>query len=337
MSNQTVLRWGIMGAGNIAKMFSQALLALDDHRITAVGSRSRERAADFIEQQKIPDAVACGSYEELASREDVDIVYIATIHPQHLACAKVAFAAGKHVLVEKPIAMNADEAREMVDLAKEKELFLMEGMWCRFHPVNQKVKEWIRSGRIGEINMFEANYGFVGDPENDLRLYNLELGGGALLDVGIYPLSMAAFYLDQQPVQLTGYANLDPTSGVDLDMVTMASYADGMLAKTGASVIQKYDNAARIYGSEGMIVVPSFIHPERAEIYDLGEEEDEPWVVETFTASDICNGFEFEAMAVKEAILAGQTTCEDMTGADSVEIMGQVDSLFKEWGITFGK
>jgi predicted dehydrogenase len=187
------LRWGIVGTGGIAHTFARDLVLTQNSVVSAVGSRTEESAKRFAEEFNVP--ASYGSYEELVLDPTVDVVYIATPHPMHLANASLALNAGKPVLVEKAFTMNADEARALVALARDKGLFMMEAMWTRFLPHVIKIRELIAEGAIGRVMAFEADHGkyFVEDAGH--RLYAPELGGSALLDLGIYPISFASMIM----------------------------------------------------------------------------------------------------------------------------------------------
>lgn len=336
MGNYKILRWGILGAGTIAEFFVEALSVLDDHVVTAVASRDIMKSEKFIQTNNLKSATALGSYIEMGEFENVDIVYVATINPLHLDCVSLMLEAGKHVLCEKPISMNISETKTMVDIAREKNLFLMEGVWSRFHPINIKVNSWIKDGRIGKVNRFEASQGLFGGEDKENRILNKSLGGGSLLDVGVYPLSMAQFFLSKSPIYTIGVASIDPITGVDRHFSAISYYGDDLIAVCSGSVIQKLDNTARILGSKGMVVIPNYIHPNEAHLYDLGEnEEDEPVLIETYSCSDLKNGFEFEAMGVKEALNNGQLESDIMPLGDSILVSSQITKLLNDWDIKY--
>lgn len=177
------INWGILGPGKIAHKFVQALQTIDEVKITAVGSRDKDRAEAFSRQYGIEKSY--GSYEELASDPDTDIIYVATPHPFHKECVELCLNSGKAVLCEKPFTLNARDTRELAELAREKKLFLMEAMWTRFFPVTKKVRQWLNEGAIGDLQVLRAEFGFGGEHDPKGRLLNPELGGGALLDLGI--------------------------------------------------------------------------------------------------------------------------------------------------------
>ena len=187
------VRWGILGTGAIAKQFVQALRFVPEAEVFAVGSRSRASAQEFADKKGIPRRHA--SYDDLASDPDVDVVYIATPHPFHAENATLCLEAGKAVLCEKPFCVNAAEAERVVGLARKKRLFIMEGMWTRFFPLMEEVRRLVSEGAIGEVRMLNVDFGFRADLDPASRLFDPKLGGGALLDVGVYCVSFASMIL----------------------------------------------------------------------------------------------------------------------------------------------
>ncbi|MFN8568711.1 MAG: Gfo/Idh/MocA family oxidoreductase [Kouleothrix sp.] len=186
----SIIRWGILGTGSIAGQFARGLAALDDAKLVAVGSRTAAAAAGFA--QRVGAERAHGSYAELAHDPQVDAIYIATPHPLHHANTLLCLGAGKAVLCEKPFAINAGEAAAMIDAARARGLFLMEAMWTRFLPHMLRLRELLAAGVIGELRMLQADFGFRTEFNPHSRLFDPALGGGALLDVGIYPVSLAS-------------------------------------------------------------------------------------------------------------------------------------------------
>lgn len=212
------IRWGILAPGSIAHKFVRGLELLEDAKVVAVGSRSIGRAETFAQQYGI--AKAYGSYEELASDPDIDIVYVATPHSAHKECALLCLKAGKAVLCEKPFTVNTKEAEEVIQYARESKLFLMEAMWIRYLPVIIKVREWLYKGVIGEVKMLKADFGFRIEWNPEGRLLNPALAGGALLDAGIYPVSFASMVFGKQPVEIKSMSYIG-TTGVDEQFTTL--------------------------------------------------------------------------------------------------------------------
>ena len=194
---QKKIKWGILGPGRIAHQFVQSLKCINDAEITAVGSRSIERAAEFAKEHGISRSYS--SYADLAADPDIDIVYVATLHPAHFECSMLCLKAGKAVLCEKPFTLNATETKTLIKTARAAKLFLMEAMWMRYLPAIVKLRELLTENAVGEIRMVKADFGNRTPWEPQGRLLNPELGGGALLDVGIYPVSFAAMILGANP------------------------------------------------------------------------------------------------------------------------------------------
>ena len=210
-SHTDKIRWGILSTGYIARQFAEGLSTLADARIAAVGSRKPERAAEFAERYGIPRSY--GSYEELAHDPDVDVLYIATPHRFHKDNTLLALAAGKAVLCEKPLTLNAAEAEVVVSTARQSKLFLMEGMWSRFIPAMVKAKQMVDDGTIGDVQIVASDFGFTAPFDPKSRLYDPELGGGSLLDVGIYPVSLASLILGP-PERIASMGQIGAT-GID--------------------------------------------------------------------------------------------------------------------------
>jgi predicted dehydrogenase len=246
----TGLRWGILATGWIADLFVKDLL-MTGRTVTAVGSRSQQSADRFAARFGIPKAH--GSYEALVADPNVDIVYVATPHPMHATNATMALAAGKHILVEKPFTINAAEARRIVDLATSKKLVALEAMWTRFLPHMVRIREIVASGLLGDVRSVIANHtrDLPDDPQH--RLNALELGGGALLDLGIYPISFAWDILGK-PEQITAMARFKPT-GADAEVATLFRHAGGAISVTISTSDNPGRNVASILGSKGRIEI----------------------------------------------------------------------------------
>lgn len=241
--------WGILGTGYVAQQFAQGLRFLPDAQLLAVGSRTITSAQQFAQRFSIPRVYK--SYEELVKDKDVDVVYIATPQSRHKEDCILCLEAGKAILCEKPFTINAQEAREVITLARQKQLFCMEAMWMRFLPLIQKVKSLINSGAIGEIRMLTADFGYPTEFNPENRYFNPTLGGGALLDRGIYNLSLA-FQLLGSPSQVTSQPSIGET-GVDEQSAIVLGYSQGQLAILSASLRTYLSNEAIIMGTQGKI------------------------------------------------------------------------------------
>lgn len=243
------LRWGILGTGWIAGLFAQGLRELPEARLHAVGSRSRENADAFARQYGASRAHA--SYEALVEDPDVDVVYVATPNTAHLAHCLLALEHGKPVLCEKPFTLDAAEASRVLDTARARRLFCMEGMWMRFVPVLRELESLVRSGAIGDVRMLTAQLGLPVEYDASHRLFDPKLGGGALLDLGVYPLSLALRLLGT-PTRVSSHAVFSP-SGVDEQCTVLLEFPGARQAVLTTSLCNRTPNDAAIMGTEGMI------------------------------------------------------------------------------------
>ncbi len=255
------LRWGILGTGLIAKRFAKGVKASDTGELVAVGSRSRSTAESFAKEFEIPRAYA--SYEELLADSGVDAVYVSTPHPMHAEWTIKAAEAGKHILVEKPIGMNTPEALAMIDAAREHDVFLMEAFMYRCTPQTRKIVEIVRSGVLGEIRMIHASFSYNTNAPADSRFFSQALGGGGILDVGCYPLSMARLIAGaatgkpfDEPAELKGCGHLGVT-GTDDCAVASLRFPGGICAELSTGLRVAQEEVVWIYGSEASLFVPT--------------------------------------------------------------------------------
>ncbi|CAM2870196.1 aldo/keto reductase [Rariglobus hedericola] len=261
-SPSSPLRWGILSTGRIAGVFAQGVALSASGRVVAVGSRSLESAQKFAAAQGI--ARAHGSYEELLADPEVDAVYVATPHPQHAEWVIKAAEAGKHILCEKPMGLNHAEAMVMVQAARDHGVVLMEAFMYRCHPQTAKIAELVRSGALGTVGLVQATFSFKTDYNATSRLWANDAGGGGILDVGCYAVSMARLvagaasqkpFLD--PVAVTGAGVLHPESRADMYTAATLTFENNVIAQVSAGVGLNQDNVVRIYGSAGWLHVPS--------------------------------------------------------------------------------
>ncbi|GIP59798.1 Gfo/Idh/MocA family oxidoreductase [Paenibacillus woosongensis] len=325
-NTRKTIRWGIMGTGWIAEKFAADLTHVSNGEGMAVGSRTLNSANQFAAKFNIPRAY--GSYEELVSDPEIDAIYVATPHPFHRDNVITALSGGKAVLCEKPFTVNSRELEEIIALAKEKRLFLMEAMWTRFLPPIIQVRQWLEEGRIGEIKLLKAEFGFRSDWNPSGRLLNPELGGGALLDAGIYPVSFASMIFGPNPEQVWSTAHIGET-GVDEHFSILLDYGQGRSASLHGAVRLALTNEAYIYGTEGSIHIPSFLNATKAVLHVNGQEPVE--VKDDRTAV----GYAFEAEEVGRCLLAGETESSAITLAESLGIMQLLDQLRAQWGLKY--
>ena len=251
-----MIKWGIIGTGTMASTFVQAIQRNKNCSVEAVGSRTLTNASKFAERFGITHSF--GSYEELSQCADIEVVYIASTNNFHYKNALQALNAGKHILIEKPFALNHKESKEILDLAQSKGLFCMEGMWMRFIPMIQKAKELVDNGEIGSIQMLTANFGMPMQYDANNRQYDPKLGGGALLDLLVYPISLAHLILGK-PKAIQSLSTLTP-SGVDAQTTCMFSYESGTISNLQASFSTALANEVYLYGEKGSIHITAPIY-----------------------------------------------------------------------------
>ncbi|MCU1515156.1 MAG: gfo/Idh/MocA family oxidoreductase [Microbacteriaceae bacterium] len=320
------LRWGILGTGWIAGEQVTDLLG-NGFTVAAVGSRSSQSATDFAERFGIP--VAHGSYEDLVADPGVDVIYVATPHPYHAANATLALGAGKHVLLEKPFTINAVEARQVVDLAESKGLVVLEAMWTRFLPHMVRIREIIAAGTIGEVRTLIAdhNQNLPKDPGH--RLNDPALGGGALLDLGIYPISFS-FDLLGAPASVYAIAAKTAT-GVDRQDAIVFGYGDGQQAVLHTALDTLGPNTAVIIGTGGRIEIESVWYtPTGFTVFDSDGE-----LVERYDSEVSNRGMQFQAWELERLVAAGVTAGDLLPPEQSVRVMETLDEIRRQIGLSY--
>lgn len=321
-----IIRWGILGTGRIARDFANGLRATPDAVLAAVGSRSVDSATSFASAFEAP--LAFGSYEELVACPDIDIIYIATPHPMHAANAILALRAGKAVLCEKPFAMNRREAGEMVALARAKNLFLMEAMWTRFMPALAEVKRIIASGEIGTVTQLHADFGFSATPDPAHRVNDPTLGGGALLDLGIYPLSIACALLG--PVDAVQAQAIMGETGVDLTTAFTMRHAGNTLSVCSCSLRARAPSELVVSGTLGSVRMHRMFHMAESITVDLLDGPSR-----TISTPWIGNGYAHEAIEAGRCLRAGLLESPTMTHDETLAIMGLLDTIRKQIGLRY--
>ena len=321
------VKWGIIGAGQISAKFAKALNSLDHTELTAIASRDLNKAIDFAGRFHVKKMY--GSYEEMIKDPEIDVIYIGTPHTQHKEHAELCMKNGKAVLCEKPFTINYSEAMELIDLAKSNNVFLMEAMWTKFLPTTRIVKQWIENKIIGDIKYMNVTFGFRSEFDSQHRLFNPKLGGGALLDVGVYTISYAIYLMGKFPDKIAGTAHIGQ-SGVDEMNVITLKYNDGMLADLSSAISVSTGNDAVIVGDRGRIVVPNFWTAESAEAYDANDK-----LVDSFFHPFTSNGYVYEAEEVNRCIMEGKKQSDIIPWKDTLEIMKIMDELRTDWGLTY--
>ena len=330
-------RWGILGPGRIATTFARDLRLVPNAELAAVGSRSLPRAAAFA--RELGFAAAYGSYEELLSDESVDAVYVASPHALHAEHVTAALDAGKHVLCEKPITLRAADAEELFALALRRERLLMEAMWTACHPVVRAVQHGLREGAFGAPRHLHAEMGFVVDLPPGDRLLDPELGAGALLDMGIYPLTVAHLFLGEAE-ELTATASLSE-SGIDLDIAIAGRYPGGALATMTASMTSWSAHRAEIGTDRGRLVLEDFFHPRFATYTPIATgstndftEHGKPMRIEG-AEPVIGRGMGHEAVEFQRCLAEGLLESPLVPHAQTLTIMRQMDDLRSQVGVRY--
>ena len=313
-------RFGIIGAGNIANHFCNAVKLVEGAQVVAVASSDAARAEAFAARNGI--AQHYGSYEEMLSNADIDIVYIATTHNFHMENIRLCLEHGKHVLCEKAMVLTADDAKEAFALAREKGLFLMEAMWTRFLPQYTRAKQWIREGRIGSIQSGNVVIGFrvAQDPES--RILNPRLAGGAMYDIGVYAIEPIAYLIGEPIVDVLGCWRPHAVTGVD-ERASMILRFPGCDATLQCMVSATPKEFVMLTGSEGYIEFPFVTGGHTVRLYDgerrLVEEFHQPWE----------NGFVFEIEEVIRCIAAGKLTSDIMPPEDTIACAKVYDAVLR--------
>lgn len=320
------LRWGILGTGGIARLFTSDLLETG-FTVAAVGSRTQASADAFAAEYGIPRAH--GSYEALAADPEVDAIYISTPHPFHAAGALLAIEHGKHVLVEKPFTINAAEARRVVDAAAERGLVVLEAMWTRWLPHMVRVRELIASGALGEVRALIADHDQKLPVDPSHRLQNPELGGGALLDLGIYPVSFA---WDVFGAPASVHAISSPTlTGVDRQTAIIFGYPGGEQAVLHTQLDARGPSTAAIIGTEARIEIdPVWYTPTSFSLIDSTDA-----VIERFEQPVAGRGMQFQAAELERLVAEGSLAGEILPPEESVAIMGTLDEIRRQIGLRY--
>ncbi|MFD0672938.1 Gfo/Idh/MocA family protein [Cohnella sp. GCM10027633] len=322
----TKIRWGIAGPGWISSMFAKDLAYAEGAELAAVAGRDLDKARKFA--QDYGARRAYGSMEELARDPEVDIVYIGTLHPIHKENMLTFLRAGKAVLCEKPFTMNAAEAEEAIACAKENGVFLMEAMWTRYLPAIRQVREWLAEGKIGEVRLVKAEFGFNVGWQPEGRLLNPALGGGTLLDAGIYPVSFASMVYGAQPDKIMSTVRIGET-GVDEQFSLLFEYAGGRTASLHGAVQLGMMNDAVIYGTKGHIRVPEFLAARSATLHVSGEEP------VAFAHDRQAHGYVFEAEEAMACLREGRKESAGMTQDETAQLMHTLDSIRWQWNLKY--
>ena len=318
------IRWGVVGPGRIADKVTADFVHVHGAEPVAVASRDLGRAQEFAGRHGIGRAY--GSYAEIVADPDVDVLYLATPHPMHHAAALAAIDAGKALLVEKAFTATVAGSVEVVQRARAAGVFVMEAMWTRFQPVVVALRELVADGAIGEVRSVQADLGIsrAWDPAD--RLFSMELGGGAMLDLGVYPVSFAQMLLGD-PARVTAAGSTFPT-GADAEAGLLLDWPDGRTATLTCSLRGELPGSARVFGTAGWIdVLPRFHHPETIVMHRAGAEP------ETITRPRTGGGYAHELVEVTECVRAGRTESAGMPLDDTLAVMRILGSALDQLGV----
>ncbi len=322
-----IIRWGIVGTGAIAHKFADGVKAVSSAELLAVGSRAQHTADAFGERFGIPRRY--GSYASLVADPEVDAIYVSSPHPMHCEHTLLCLNAGKPVLCEKPFALNAAEAETMVRCARERGLFLMEAMWTRFLPAIGQVRQWLAAGTIGEVRMVMADFGFRAEFNPEGRLLNPALGGGALLDIGVYVVSLTSMIYGIQPARVAALADLSST-GVD-EQTTMAFHYDsGAMASLACAIRTDTPRAVSILGTQGNIRIPTPFYD--AKTVTLNVNGEEPVTVQPARAE---NGFVYEIEEAGSCLRQGRLESTILPLDETLGILHTLDAVRSGIGLKY--
>lgn len=324
-----VIRWGILGAGRIARKFASDLKLVSDAQLVAIGSRSMESAEEFAAE--FPLQYKHDSYEALAANENVDVIYIATPHNLHHENTLLCLLHNKAVLCEKPFAMNVHQTKEMIALAKEKNIFLMEALWTKFLPHYNKLQSLLKEKKLGEVRSVLINFGFRPSKPAPARMYDPALGGGTIMDIGIYNVFMAMSVLGKPDVV---EASMTPAAtGVDEQCAILFKYKNGALAQLFSTFSSDLATEADISGTEGRIRLTSRFYAPSSTIEFYADRIDSKEVIEVEKEDGF--GYQYEARHVTECLQKGLTESPVVKFEDTIELMEMLDKIRSIAGVRY--
>lgn len=316
--------WGIIGGGFISSQFAKGIEKIEDQRVGAIASRSGNKSKILAERYYT-------DYEELIRDETIDAVYIGTIHPEHYRNVKRCLEMGKPVLCEKPIVMNTAELKELVKISEEKKIFLMEAMWTRFLPLCIYMKEKFLNGEFGRILHMQISFGEKAELSKQ-RLFKANLGGGALMDIGVYGISFAEWLLQENPDDIRAWSRKNEEK-VDLTTFVQMHYPNGCDVELTASIEKQLPNSAVITTDKGEFVVPYFWRPDTLLCYELNHD----FKVDRLLKTKVCpiegNGYQYEAIAACHSIKEHAFEHNFMPHKSSLNVMNTLDVIRKKCGI----
>lgn len=318
-------RIGIIGTGTMAERMAETIKKMPEAEVYAIASRTQETAQAF--GKKYPETICYESYEALMEDAQVQLIYIAIPNHLHYETARACIQHGKPVLLEKPFTLNEQQAQALIDLAQMHQVFLCEAMWTRFMPLNLRLSKELQNERIGEVTSVTANLGY--DLKDKARVNRLDMGGGALLDIGVYPITFALQMLGNDLDNLsTSMVRLN--SGVDAQECVNLTYANGAMAGLYTTILSETDKQGKIYGTKGYVIVDNINNPEAYHIYDTKGK-----LLETAERPEQISGLEYELQACIHAIQSKKLECPQVTHMDTLRLMRILDTIRRSWDMHF--
>ena len=327
---QKTYNWGIMGAGIIARKMADALQTNERSSLLRIASKDPDRAERFAAEMGVPRH---GSYEELLQDPDIDVVYVATTHNFHYENAAAALQHEKHVLIEKPFTVNAMQADRLIALAKEKGLFLMEAIWTRFLPSWKRMRAALQQGLIGEVKYIDIAFGKFAPPQFQSRLNDPALAGGALLDLGIYPLSFCCYMLGEVPRKNDSMCTLN-SGGVDEFSCYRLAFPSGAIAQIAAGFKLWMDGRATIYGTKGALLYPGFSEGNRFTLY-THHGSNEIATEEEISLEHASNGFVYQVEELVSCLDQKKPESALISHQETRDIMALMDSIRYSWNLVY--
>lgn len=316
-----MIKMAILGAGAIANKMAATITKMDEVEAYAIAARELDRAQAFAEAYGFTKAY--GSYEEMLADEAVDLVYVAVPHSHHYKMTKLCLEAGKHVLCEKAFMVNAEQARDVLALAKSKKLLLTEAIWTRYMPSRKIIDDIIARGEIGEVTSLTANLGY--ELSQIKRIWDPALAGGALLDVGVYLVNFARMVFGEDMTSVSSYAVFK--DGVDMIDSIVMTFEGGKTATMQCNVNAVLNRTGCIFGTKGYLEITNINNPEEIKVYN-----EEYQAVRTYAVPEQITGYEYEVEACVRAIESGSLECPQMPHAETIQVMEIMDGIRKSWG-----
>lgn len=319
------INFGIIGAGRIARKFAEGISYVKEANLIGIASRNMDKANGFGDTYGVE--YRYDNYEDLVRNKDVDVVYIATPNGLHKEHALLCFNHNKPVICEKPFAANKADVEVMINKAKEKNLFLMEAMWTRFFPLVKRVKEMIHDGVIGKVKMIKGDFGYKSDTAYEDIRFNKDLAGGAIMDVGIYPISFASMIFECRPNEIKVISDIGPT-GVDEQTSVILGYEEGRMALIGCAIMTETPKNVFIIGEKGYIQIPNvWFDAQKAIVEVIGREK------EMINIPKEGNGYNYEVEEVVKCLKEGKLESDFITLNESLEIQETLDIIRQQIGV----